>query len=146
MKKSLIALLVMAISAISAQARDEISRDVTTLPKSAQTFLKTNFKAPVSFIKIDKTLGYINEYEVVLTDGTEIDFDNDGTWDKIETPADMSVPNKIIPKNITAYVAKNYPGQKIVSVDKERRTYEVELSNGLDLIFDRNGQFKRIDD
>lgn len=146
MKKSLIALLMVAICAISAQARDEISRDVTILPKAAQSFLKSNFKAPVSFIKIDKTLGHVNDYEVVLTDGVEIDFDNDGSWDKIETPADLSVPTSIIPKVITAYVAKNFPGQNIVSIEKERRTYEVELRNGVDLIFDRSGNFKRIDD
>lgn len=147
MKKSIIALLTVAICTFAAQARDEISRDLTVLPKTAQNFIKSNFKkVGVSFIKIDKTLGYTTDYEVVMTDGAEIDFDKDGTWDKVEMPRTKEVPSSIVPKAITQYVAKNFPNQKIVSIDKESRSYEVELESGLDLVFDRAGNFKRIDD
>lgn len=147
MKKSLIAFLMVALCAIAAQARDEVSRDVTTLPPTAQKFLKTYFKGTdVSFIKIEKTLGYTTEYEAVLVDGTEIDFDRDGSWEKVEMPKTKAVPSSLVPKAIAQYVDKNFSGQKIVSIEKESRTYEVELQSGLELIFDRAGNFKRIDD
>lgn len=38
---------------------------------------------------------------------------------------------------------KNYPKNKIVAIDRDRRDYEVELDNGLDLKFDL--KFRLID-
>jgi len=146
MKKSLIALVVALCSFGAIQARDQVVRDVTLLPKAAQTFLSKNFKSDVSFIKIEKTMGYVHEYEVVLTDGTEVNFNRDGSWDNVETPGDKAVPSQIVPKAITNYVSKNFPRQHIVSIDKEKHGYDIELESGLDLVFDRAGNFKRIDD
>lgn len=147
MKKSLIALLIASACTLAVQARDEIYRDLSVLPQTAQTFIQNNFKKiGISFVKVEKTLGFTSDYEVVFTDGTEIDFDSDGTWDKIEMPRVKEVPSSIIPKTIAQYVGKNYPGQKIVSIDKESRSYDIELQNGIELVFDRAGNFKRIDD
>ena len=39
--------------------------------------------------------------------------------------------------------AKNYPDRKITAIDRDRRDYEVELDNGLDLKFDL--KFRLID-
>ena len=61
-------------------------------------------------------------------------------------PVKKSVPGEIVPPEIARYVGQNYPKQRIVSIDKESGGYEVELSNGLDLKFNKAGQFKRIDD
>lgn len=147
MKKSIIALLMVAVCSLATQARDEIYRDLSVLPQTAQAFIQKNFKkSGVSFIKVEKTLGFTQDYEVVFTDGTEIDFDSDGVWDKIEMPRSKEVPASLVPNAIAQYVSKNYPRQKIISIDKESRTYEIELQNGMDLIFDRAGNFKKIDD
>ncbi|MCM1310143.1 MAG: PepSY-like domain-containing protein [Bacteroides sp.] len=147
MKKNLIILLMLALCTLAAQARETIHRDIAALPATAQKFIQSNFKnSAVSFIKVDSTLGFTTEYEVVFTDGTEIDFDSAGTWDKIEMPRNKAVPSALVPKAIADYVNKNFSGQKIVSIDKESRSYDIELSSGLDLVFDRAGNFKKIDD
>ena len=85
-------------------------------------------------------------YEVILNDGTEISFDRDGNWENVEVNNTKSVPSTIVPKAIRAYVAKTHPGQRIVGIDKERKGYEIELSNGIDMKFDKAGQFLRYDD
>ncbi len=147
MKKTLVALIMVVVCAVAVQARDEVYRDISVLPQTAQKFIRSNFKkSDISFVKVDKTLGFTRDFEVVFTDGTEIDFDSDGAWDKIEMPPSKGVPSTVVPKAIAQYVSKNFPGQKIVSLDKESRTYEVELQSGLDLVFDRAGNFKRVDD
>jgi hypothetical protein len=56
------------------------------------------------------------------------------------------VPAKIVPAKISKYVHKNYPNVLIKEIQKERRKYEVSLSNGLDLDFNLNGKFLKIDD
>ena len=41
---------------------------------------------------------------------------------------------------------QNQKGQRIVGVDKERHGYDIELSNGIDMKFDKDGNFLRYDD
>lgn len=146
MKKVLIMLAIVFGVTISAQARDTYSRNVEDLPKAAQSVIAKNFKANVSLIKIDKTLGRVDDYEVILTDGSEVEFDSKGNWKKVETANNKSVPSAFIVSGIYTYVSKNYKKAKIVGIERERNRYDVELSNGIDLIFDLQGNFLRFDD
>lgn len=144
--KKIALILAMALGlSMSASARDTYARDASVLPEAAQVTLSKNFKAKVSVVKIEKTLGHVNEYDVVLTDGTEITFDRHGNWDNVETANTSSVPKALVPDAITQYVASAQPGTRVVGIDKERSGYDVELSNGLDLKFNRAGQFVRYD-
>lgn len=146
MKKFLLALIMLVGLSVSAVAGDNYTRDVKVLPEAARTTISNNFKSKVSVIKLDKTLGHINEYEVILTDGTEISFDNKGNWDNIETSAQTSVPKAFVPKSIRDYVSKDQPKTRIVGIDKERNGYEIELSNGIEMKFDKSGRFLGYDD
>ena len=91
-------------------------------------------------------MGRIDEYEVVLTDGSEISFDRNGNWDNVEVNNTASVPKGFVPKGVGEYVKKNHAGTRVVGIDKDRSGYEVELSNGIDLKFDRAGNFLKYDD
>jgi hypothetical protein len=146
MKKLLIACAMILGIAGFACARDSYAHDASALPKAVQTTIANNFKSKVSLVKIDKDWGRISEYEVILTDGTEISFDKDGNWDNVEVNNTKSVPAAFVPKSIRAYVAKQQPGQRIVGIDRDRKGYDVELSNGIDLKFDKAGNFLRYDD
>lgn len=145
MKKFLIVLTIMLGIVGIAQARDHYERTDASLPEAAKVTLSKNFKAKVSLVKIEKNLGIVHEYEVHLTDETEVSFDSKGNWESIETAANKSVPSSLVPKPIADYVASNYKKTKIISIDKERDGYDVELNNGIDLKFDMSGKFKRFD-
>lgn len=144
-KRLLIALAVIMSISIAAVARDSYAHDASVLPKAAQSVLSKNFKAGVSVVKIDKDFGRVSEYEVILTNGTEITFDRDGNWKNVEVGGNATIPSAFIPSQIADYVRANMSGKKIVGIEKERSGYEVELSNGIDMKFDKNGQFVRYD-
>ena len=145
MKKLLLMLgLVLGISAV-ASAKDTYAHDDSVLPEAARTTIANNFKSKVSVVKIEKDFGRISEYEVILSDGTEISFDRNGNWENVETNNSKSVPSSMVPKAIIDYVAKNQPKTRIVGIDKERNGYEIELSNGVDMKFDAKGNFKKYD-
>lgn len=146
MKKLLLSLIAVLGIASFAQARDTYAHDASALPKAAQTTIANNFKAKVSVVKIDKDFGRVSDYEAVLTDGTEISFDRNGNWDNIEVGNAHSVPAAFIPKAVQEYVGRNQQGTRIVGIDKERHGYDVELSNGVELKFDKVGNFLRYDD
>ena len=46
---------------------------------------------------------------------------------------------------LAAYVADNYSVTGINEISRDNRGYEVELNTGVELIFDRDGKFVRID-
>lgn len=145
-KKLLIALVVLIGASATAVAGDTYSHDVSVLPQAAQTILAQHFKANVSVVKIDKDYGRVSEYEVILTNGTEISFDRNGNWKNVEVGANATIPSAFIPSQIAEYVKANMSGKKIVGIEKKRSGYDVELSNGVDMKFDKDGQFIRYDD
>ncbi len=145
MKKLLLLIMIVFVAVTAANARDNYYRDASVLPMSAQTQLKKVFKARVNLVKVDKSLGRVDEYEVVLADGTEIEFDRAGNWKSVEVGKGSEVPSAIVPESIRKYVKKTQ-NQKIVGIEKNRRHYKVELANDVELIFNLNGNFVRYDD
>ena len=134
-----VAAICLLFTAVSC-AHDRII-PVTQLPAQAQTFIKTYFA--------DKTVAYAKQdgakYEVKFNDGAEVEFDRKGNWDNVDCKF-TAVPDAIVPEQIKNYVAANHPGALITKIDKERYGYEIELSNSLELKFDRNFNIFDIDD
>lgn len=145
MKKILLALAMMIGVTAGVSAKDTYAHDASVLPVAARSVINNNFKAGVSVVKVEKGIGGIKEYEVILTDGTEITFDKQGNWENIETSRERSVPDKMVPAEIRKYVKKSHSGTRIVGIEKERKGYDIELSNGIDMKFDKNGTFLRYD-
>lgn len=126
MKKLMMILAGAALLATSAPAFAGNDRPIAVgeLPAVSQEFIKTHFAGvEVSFSKVDEEL-----------------FDKD--YKDVECKYG-EVPAAIVPQQIRDYVTKNYPKNKIVAIDRDRRDYEVELDNGLDLKFDL--KFRLID-
>lgn len=127
---------------LGASARDKYLHDDAVLPPAARSAISKNFKADVSFVKLKKS---DKEFEVVLKDGCEVTFDRDGNWLNVEMPKSKNVPDAFLPAGVKTFVQKSHKGEKIVGIERERGGYEVELSNGIELKFDRAGQFVRYD-
>lgn len=145
--KKLIALLAVAIlMVLPVAARNNYAHDGSALPPAAKTMLANNFNSEVSLVKIDKNFGRISEYDVILKDGTEISFDASGNWKEIETNVGKSVPKALVPAGVKAFMKKAQPGTHVIGIDKERNGFTVELSNGVEMKFDKEGNFKRYDD
>ena len=146
MKKILAFILVVTMCVGVSAARDRVTTDVNVLPQTAQTFIKKHFgNAGINHIKVDDNFIGGDEYDVVLNNGAEVDFDSKGDWKEVECGR-AGVPASIVLPEIAKYLARNYKGAKISSVSKKRNKYEVELTNGLDLEFTRSGAFLRLDD
>jgi len=118
---------------------------VDQLPAEARSFLQEYFaEKAVSYVKKDRELAKTT-YEVVFQDGTEIDLDGKGRWDKVDGKR-AAVPAALIPETIADYVRQGFPGQEVVKIDLEPFGYEIELASGLELRFDKKGKLVNIDD
>lgn len=125
---------------------DKVTNNINELPQMSRTFLNNYFNGnKVSHIKIDKDLFLIDSYDVILTDGTSVEFNRDGEWKEVKS-FQQNIPDTLIPAEIRQYVSQNYPGQKIMTVERGKRKVSVDLANGLELKFDLNGNLIDIDD
>lgn len=150
MKKKIAALalgLAVLFGAVNiASAGDDKIISFAQLPKVAQSFVKKHYpKLQVSLVKLDKEL-FDQSYEVILSDGSRVEFDKKGNWTDIDGQ-DRPIPLTAIPASISAHVRKNFPGTKVVQIERtDRGRYSVELDNHIDLLFDKNFRFVGIDD
>lgn len=142
MKKHIYLLIAMMLATLTGFALDKYSLNRNDLPQTAQDFLTEYFpKAKVSMIKVDKHLLKKTDYDVKLVNGTKIEFSNSGKWTSIDCRT-SAVPEKIVPGTVRKYVTGNYPGQKIVKIEKSSTKYTVKLSDGKELLFSLLGIFK----
>lgn len=144
MKTKLFTLLFAAFMIISGGSA--IAQQQRQVPQQIANFVAKHY-GNTTVRGIDKDVDKRKvTYEVDLNDGTELEFD--GKFNLIEVKSasrNVAVPASVMPKSIVNYVRANYPNLHIVKWEKERRGYDVELSNGVDLEFNTRGKFVRID-
>ncbi len=141
--KKLFLILVLLFALLGVvSAGNDIPVTMDQLPAGAQKFIKSYFpKSEVSFMKMEKDW-LEKQYDVIFTNGDKLEFDNQGNWTEVDCKY-TALPEGIVPKPILDYVAKNHPHTKIVQIERERKYYEIELTNGIELKF--NSQFRAIE-
>lgn len=125
----------------------DVEKPVTfeQLPVAAQQTIKKHFaNRQIALAKMEiELIG--KTYDVIFTNGEKIEFNGKGEWTDIEC-RQSKVPATLVPAAIASFVKKNYPQATILKLERDRRTYEVELSNRLELKFDKNFRLIDIDD
>lgn len=137
-------LLTAAIATTSCEKEEVVSPE--ELPAEGQTFLSDHF-AGLNVVRVEKEKDRSEgtEYEARLENGVVVKFDKNGNWDDVDAPANAALPTSFILTPVVEYLAAEYPDTEINEIDKEPHGFDVELTNGLDLEFDAEGQFIRID-
>lgn len=110
------------------------------IPPAAKEFLATHYPDSRPAL-VKKEFEHLRiTYKVILTDATKLEFRNNGQWKKVESKHGI-VPVGIIPPPIQAYIDENFPVCGVSELKHGRRSYEVELNNGIDLTFDDSDFF-----
>lgn len=143
MKKIMtLAIATFAISVMASCMERPVTFD--QLPSAAKTYINTNFEGDkVVFASIDDDL-IRPDYDVRLASGTELQFSNSGALEKVASRQGISAD--LIPQSIRDYVAAHFPSAGYREYEIGRRTYEVTLTNGLELKFNSVFQVVEIDD
>lgn len=118
---------------------------VDQLPQNAVTIITMYFSMEeILFVELDEDDFQI-EYEVTLRNGTELTFDSEGNLTEIDCHR-QRVPDGLVPENVRTYVTANHPGTFITQWGKDDYLWKAELNNGLELVFNNNGEFIHYDD
>jgi hypothetical protein len=128
-------ILVTLVLALTAACADDRIVSPESLPQKAKEFIAVHFSG--------KTVQYVekefNEYEVQLSNRTEIKFKGNGEWETIKSYE--GVPVAALPASLTSHVSANFADAKIIEVEKDLNRIEVKLSTGLEVFFDKDGKF-----
>ncbi|PBJ04610.1 PepSY-like domain-containing protein [Flavobacterium sp. ACN6] len=138
----------LSLAAVSCNNDDDKETVIgaSELPAVTDVFVKAHFPN-VTYVLIKKEHRPESDgtvYEVRLSNGFEIDFDVQGNMVDIEGYG-QAVPMEFVSEPIQAYLMANYKNFFVTSIDNERGTTEIELSNRVELIFDLQGNFLGID-
>lgn len=124
---------------------DEKKIDFGDLPSEARSFIENYFpSADILSIVQEKEDGR-KEYQVKLSDGTDMEFDEDGEWTNIECHF-SPLPTGILPANVITKVEELHPEAYINGVEKELGGYVVEVTDagGIDWDMRFNAQFEYV--
>ena len=124
---------------------DEKKIDFGDLPSEARSFIENYFpSADILSIVQEKEDGR-KEYQVKLSDGTDMEFDEDGEWTNIECYF-SPLPTGILPANVITKVEERDPEAYINGVEKELGgcVVEVKEAGGIDWDMRFNAQFEYV--
>ena len=145
MKKIFIAAALLFAGISTAFAGNDRPITLDKLPAAAQTFLKSHFAELTLAYAVEDPKFIGSEYEVIYTDRTEVEFDSDGASTSVGSRY-AAVPADIVPEQIKSYVAQTFPNQQVRKIERKRYSWEIELSNGLEIEFDKQFNVTDIDD
>lgn len=144
MKKIVTLLLSLAFFASIANAYDK-PIDYEQLPSAAKSFIEADFPMQtIAYITKDTDL-LDTAYNVHFANGMEIEFNSKGEWKEISSVS-SPIDSKYIPRQIIDVVATRWPGEKFKKIERYKYGYEVELTNHLELKFDKMFRLTEIDD
>lgn len=123
--------------------------NVDALPQNSRDFINQHFSgATISSVTEDNSWEFWDKdekYEVRLSNGIKLDFNKNGEVTEVDSNRGEMIPEAALPNNIVSYVKSNYAGAQIISWEKDDDDQEVKLSNGIELEFDAQGNFRKVD-
>ena len=140
----MIAICCMISCNMVANAGNDRPISVNALPAKAQALLSNHFNGQKVLLATIESGVVSRSYDVVLKNGTKLEFDKKGNLTEIDCKQGI-VPAQLIPQAIKNYLKDNYAGQSVKKIEMNKNKYEVELSNGLDLTFNKHLQLINID-
>lgn len=145
MKKVVLLLVSLFGFSFYAMSGSDKPIQLTELPKQAQLFINKYFQGQkIALIKQDDDF-LDKSYDVIFTNGDKLEFDRKGQWTEVDCEHSQ-VPKEILPNGIQKYLSQNYARVKVKTIERtDHKGYEVELSNGVELEFNRKFQVIDID-
>lgn len=143
MKKIVMTLVALAAFATALSA-DDRPMAYEKLPAPAKEYIQTNFPGEkTAMVTKDDDLIFA-DYTVMLSNGIRLEFEHSGALTQISSP--NGIPAELVPVSIRNYVQAHYPDAGYLDFEIGKRTYEVKLTNRMELKFNNNFHIIEIDD
>lgn len=127
----------------------DVTVAASELPAPAASFLANNHPGETITRVEENSSGY----QVLLSDGSQLSFLSDGSFDGYDSDRqddekddDITVSESDLPASIGSYLAENHPDASILRAERDDDGYDIYLSDGRELEFTLDGAFSGYDD
>jgi len=134
-------LMLLCFTALTSCSSDDDNNLLSEaeVPVQILDYIETHFPSN-TIIRTELDRGI---YEIDLSENLDLEFNS--AFEIIYIDSETALPDSVIPDAILDYVAVNYPDNFITDWELELNHQEVELNTNLELEFEMNGTFIRID-
>lgn len=113
------------------------------LPQKAKDMIKVHYAEQKVFDVKEVEDGEEQKYEVILDDGTKINFNaKTGEWHDVSNDAN-GVVQSLLPANVAALLKDKYKEVKVSKLQNDGKEFTIKLDNDEELKFDKNGNIKK---
>lgn len=134
--------LLLAVFTLASCDKETLVQD-NDLSKEIRTFISTHFPSNRIIQSVKDRDGLELTYDILLDGNIKLEFNKKNQIIDIESREKL--PDSVIPAKILDYVSANYSGNFITGWEIDGRNQQVKLNNGLELEFNMDGDFLRID-
>lgn len=144
MKKLFLVLFIMMQFAFGGCEEDSDSESfLYNIPSEIQAYVDQHFPdQSVIQARLDLE-GTESNYELLLDNFIKLEFNVEKAV--VEIDSNVKLPDSVIPANILAYITSNYKDYYITCWELKSGHQQIELNNQVELDFDLEGQFLRLD-
>lgn len=114
------------------------------IPTEITKFVSTHFPDNKIVQTIVEKEAFEKNYEIILDKNYSLEFNKN--YEVTYIKGVSMLPESVIPASILEYVKANYPQSFIKKWELDDNRQKVELDNELELEFDKNGNFIKLDD
>jgi len=114
------------------------------LPAEIQSYLSTHFPSNEVIQVIKDRDGLSLTYDVILQGNFMLEFNR--KKEVIDIDGQSRLPDSVIPVKLLEFVQTNYSDNFISNWEIEGKNQQIQLDNGLELVFTMDGRFLKIDD
>lgn len=114
------------------------------IPTAIKSYVTENFPENPIIQAVKDRDGITTTYDIILDQNITLEFNSDK--EIIDIDGAIALPNSVIPEKIAQYVSTNHPANTITNWEMDDRRQKVKLNNGLELEFNKDSDFLRIDD
>ncbi len=121
-----------------------------SMPENARSYISKHFQNS-TINHYEKDTDFLDiKHKVYVTCNNvsyRLEFDKHGNVIEISSIDEKTpLPQSVLPVRITQHAKQKFPNAKIVKWEKEHGEQIIELDNDVELIYNRKGNFVRMDD
>lgn len=142
-----LATLAFTLTIVSCSSDDDGNNETllteNEIPDQIMSYLSEHFPDNDIIKTVQDNDDGTTTYEVYLDGNYELDFNAD--YDITDIDGTSELPDSVIPQALLDYVSQNYADHYITDWELESSYQQIELDNGVELEFEMDGTFIRVD-
>jgi len=137
--------LALAFGSLSFSGCDKESIvSASDLPSQIQDYVTAHFPNN-NILQVTKDReGFKHNYELILDESITLEFNK--KHEIVDIDGISKLPDSVVPEKLLLYISTNFTENYIIGWEKEDKNQEIKLDNDMDLVFNMNGDFLKIDD